>query len=770
MNQNYLSVCLSCSVALTSSLSAATHDVSTADELQAAWTAAAPGDTIVLHHHIDVASIDWGDDKGGIVTLTSAEGNRFGLTWSTVGADAALPARMKLEHVQIAGSPGVALRGDELAVGKNNLWQNNAGAVTAGQTLTIETGNRWESNTRRGNGGAIHVEAEATARIEGGNVFENNHAVGGGTTSGSGGAIRLENGAVLTLHASKAGENILFSNNTEGASLDNGTLTPGTANDLSLAAGSKVEVEAVSGSSVRLQGGLSSDDATAAVTKKGKGTLALGESSWYTGSLTVEEGAVVLLEKAVYGDGTASAPVELKPGASFALGAGSVLNAPLRMEGASLFVSGNASVLSDQVTLTGNNVWSLQPGNTQLANNTTLLSLAPGTRIEQTDTGTLTLNLDLRGLTSFGNATELNVVNLADLADEGTKKLLSGASVSVTDAAGTRASGEQLDAMTGSLNLADLLASVRFDRPGTAAANALWSSTGALQTFAGQVRHQRPLPGAAIAGNGVWVSGLGYFDEISAAYRFSGGGYALGASTALGRGGSVGLAFGQIIGDNKARLDSPVSDASAKTDQNEIMIGLYGNHGGKISVKNAWAIDWIGAYGRTDNELSAPNYRGDWTDNNFYAAARFSWQYKQEDGTCIAPFIGLEWLHGSQDAAQFTGASHWRIDGADLSVLSLPVGLSIYRSMEAGNGKIFTPQLDILYRGDLVQEAPESTATDGYANWQNKAHRPGRNALEVRARLHLQITPAWSGYLGGSVEARSDRTTTRVSAGVNYAF
>lgn len=768
MKRKDLSLCVGALVLVPAVLPAATYEVANVDEFKQAWMTAQAGDSVVLKQSLDVSSIDWGDEKEGLVLVTSQEGSQFALTWS--GAAGPLPAAMKLERIDIAGASGTPLVGGELAVGQGNRWLNNAGAVTVGQTLTVGSGNRWEDNARDGNGGALLVQKGATAQIAGGNIFENNHAVVDGGAGGLGGAIRLDEGAKLALASSREQGNIVFSHNTDNASRENGTLTPGTSNDISLGAGSSVEVDAATGSSVILQGGLRSDDETANVVKKGNGSLVLGESSWYAGSLAVEEGLLALGEKTLFGDGTSASSVRVGPGAAMSLQAGSVLNAPLEMDGATLLVAGHASLLSATVSLSGDNVWVLQPGNAQVAADATLLSLAPDTKIEQTNSGSLTLNLDLRGLTSLGGATELHVVNLGDLTDADTQKLLAGAQVSVTDAAGTRFSNEMLDSSTGSLRWDDLLASIRFDRPGRAAANALWSSAGALRAFDGLVRSQLPAEAETPKGTQLWFSGMGHFDSLSGAYRYSGGGYALGLSSLVSQNACLGIAFGQLIGTNKARLDGVDTDSNAKTDQHELMLGLYGSRAGQWNARNAWKVDLLLAYGRTDNKLTANGYRGDWTDDNFAVSARFTWQYRQNDGTCIAPFIGLEWLDGSQDAADFTGRSNWRAQGADLRLLSLPVGIGIYRSLEAGNGKIFTPQLELLYRGDLVQDAPESAASDGYAAWRNKGKAPGRNALEARVRLHLQITPTWGGYMGGGVETRSDRTVTRVSAGVNYTF
>lgn len=785
MKYLFCAVLTGAAASLISEVEAAVWTVRSEQEFQSSWTAAQPGDTIELKGDVDLSGIEWGEPKGGRITVSSDSGVPRSFTWNNPPSDVALPENMVLEGVNVAGSPGVALRGRDLIIGQSNHWQNNNGAIEAEKTLEVGAANRWEDNVRLGNGGAVLVQAGGKARIAAGNVFENNHAVGDGVSNGLGGAVRLEENAELTLEAGGEGGDIVFRRNTSGAQRRNGIVTPGLGNDISIAAGGKLVANADKGSRIALESGLASDDASALVVKEGAGRLILGELGEYAGSLDVRAGSLELAEKAVLGSPEATgadAAVRVSPGACLDLHNGSVLYTPLDMENGSLIVSGSAAVLAPRITLSGDNTWTFRPTSAQIAGRRALLSLSPAVTLARSGPGALTLNLDMRGVTSLQNRTSLNVVNLAEVQDADTRAQLSHAGVSVTDARGTRETGRHLEndgtfavesgttAPGGLPGSGDDHELIRFDRPGASVVHALWSSAGALHAFVDSTRYALPRAGESPRGMRWHAQGLGHTDSLSGAYRYSGGGYAVGLHASAGAHGVVGLTVGQMFGTNHARLDAPESDARAAVKQNELMAVLRARCEIPGNERSSWAVEADLAYGYTDNDCSTERSAGSWSDNNFAAGARVIWQYRQAGGLQLAPFIGLEWLRGRQGSIDMRGATAWRGKGAEMTILSLPAGLSLARPFEGGMGETFTPRLDILYRGDLVQNAPDLTATDGYASWNVRSVKPGRHALEARALLHAQYTPAWGAYIGGGVEARRHRTEARASAGVIYTF
>lgn len=742
------------SAALVSPAAAENITVSGSEALVQAWAAAEDGSTVTLADSCTLSDEVFASRPDVSVTLN---GGGNALVWAK-GASVTLPEGMILENAKVTGAPAGVLSGN-VRIGSLNTFENNSTPIRA-TLLESGSGNVWQSNMGAGNGGAILVEEGGTATITGDNSFTENHACG------MGGAIRVESGARLTLSAAGE-ERILFAGNTQSAAVDaNGTVAPGVSNDISLGDSARLTVDASEKAEVSLSGGVASDTEDASIVKTGTGKMVLGGTEDFAGSMQVQGGSV---EQAAGTVGNAKS-LTLAAGTSYLLNEGACLSAPLSMQGAEITVAGTgAALLSPAVTLTGNNTWNFVMSDALLGSSDTVLSLAPGLVVRKGADGALTLNIDLRTTTSAESAGTVNLLNTGDLTDAATKETLGSAPLTVTDKNGAHTTTQHLhpDGTVDMQALLQELGTLRFDRPGRAAANALWSSAGALKTFAAAAQDRHPV--LMEKATEIWGLGMAFSDKMSDSFTYSGGGYAIGASTACGDNMILGIAFGQMFGTNKAKFDTD-SDADAHNKQREIMLGLHAAYAKKLSATTAWQLQAALAYGNTDNDYSTATHSGSWTDNNFYASLRATWQYRQEDGTCIAPFIGLEWLAAAQRGASFSGQTPWSADGADLNVLSLPVGVAIHRSFEMEGGSIFTPSLEIAYRGDLARTNPDVHATDGQASWTAKGCTPGRNALEVRGMLHLQITGTWSLYGSYSLETRSDSTLQRYTVGTTYAF
>lgn len=734
--------------------------VSNVEAFTKAWNEAIDGTIISLTDSFSLSDEKFTPRPGISV---SVDGGGNALIWQT-GATAQLPSGMVLNNTRSIGAPGMGGEAEKLRIGSGNTFENNRGPVQA-VSLEVGKGNTWQNNIADGDGAALRIASGGTATIAGNNSFTENHAFA------KGGAIRAEEGATVNLTAA-TNEKILFAGNTQLASVaDNGTVTPGMSNDISLGATAKLIVETAQDAEVSLSGGVVSDSNTASLTKKGAGVLKLGDAEEFLGAIDVQDGRLEQLTDSV---GNAKS-LTLHSGSTYALQAAASLLAPLSMQGATLEVAGNASLLSPTVTLSGANTWNFLLSNEQLAGSDTVLSLSPELRLQQNPGSTLSLNLDLTRVTSAETAEQLVLLNSGDLTDVATKETLGSASLSVTDKNGEHTTTQHLrsDGTVDMKQLLQDLGTLRFDRPGRAAANALWSSADALRSFAANVRGHQPRtvshPARSEKSTEVWALGMGYSDKASGAFTYSGGGYAIGATQHLSDDFRIGIALGQMFGTNKAELDAD-SDAAARNRQEELVLGLYGDYTKKLSAQTALFTEAVLAYGTTENDYSAETHRGSWTDTNFFASLRTSWQYRQTDGTCIAPFIGLEWTNATQDAATFAGAIPWKSAGADLRLLSLPVGVTIRRSFETEDGSIFTPSLEVLYRGDLCRTTPKVIATDGSAFWESAGFTPGRSAAEARVMLHLQVTDAWSLYATYTLESRSDRTLQRYTLGTSYAF
>ena len=772
------------------------YNVQNASEFKQAWEAATDGDTINV-----VGDVDWLSlsaplvDKQGSIRVSST--GTAGIIWQQAGEGIPLPQGMALQDITLLNAPGTLWQGTDITVGQGvRMIQSQGGEsaiiVAEGGKAEVLAGAAFSTLVSTGQGGAMRVEDGASATIHGGVQFTDN------ASRGLGGAIAVENqttpGGKENLVLSAAQGDIIFSGNQSEASETNGVWL-GFSNDVYLGENATMKLDAREGREIRLLSGVESADGTAQIVKTGQGSATLGEGGFYAGSLNVQEGSVIIAEDVNWGTGETgntvnvgesaslvlrqgatlgAASLRLEKGAFFTLD-GATLESSLEMAGSTLTIESPSTINSPAITLSASgNTWTYRVTDELLSHaGQPLLQFSPETTITPDAGGRLTLNVDFSRATSTQGIQKLSLTG--GLNPE-TMETLRQVPVTCTDSRGTtHQTNVSLDE-EGGLNLGELLPYISFDRPGRAAVNALHSSAGALRSLDDVLHGQMPLHHTRQAGSQLWGSALGYYDDASSAYRYSGGGYAVGATCTLGhqtgKGQTLaGMALGQLFGTNKARLDGD-SDAAAEIEQTAMMLALYGRHDWNRTPQGSGpALDVTLAYGLTDNDYTSASHRSSWDDNAFYASTRFSWELRQEDGTCITPFIGLEYTAASQDAATFAGATgNWRSDGADISVLSLPVGVAIHRSFGAGNGKIFTPQLEILYRGDLSRKTPSATMTDGYATWTSEGASPARSAVEVRGTLHLQITEDWAAWATGGFETRSDRTSTRFSVGTSYAF
>ncbi len=771
------------------------YNVQNASEFQHAWEAATNGDAINVVGDVDWSSLtDSLEDKQGSIRVSST--GTAGIIWQQPGAGIPLPQGMTLQNITLLNAPGTLWQGTDMTIGPGvRMIQSQGGdsaiIVAEGGKAEVLAGAGFSNLVSTGQGGVIRVGDGAAATIHGGVQFADN------ASQGLGGAIAVENqtapgGKANIVLSADQGDIIFSGNQSEALEKDGAWL--GFSNDIYLGENATMKLDAREGREIRLQSGVESADGTAQIVKTGQGRATLGEGGFYAGSLKVQEGSVIIAEDVHWGTGEAGNTVSVSEAASLVLrqgatletaslqlekGAfltldGATLESPLEMGGSTLIIESPSTINSPAITLPASgNTWTYRMTDELLSHSgQPLLQFSPETTITPDAGEQLTLNVDFSKTTSTQGIQKLSLIGgLKPEAMETLRKV----PVTCTDSRGTHQTNVVLDE-EGGLNLDELLPYISFDRPGRAAVNALRSSAGALRSLDAALHGQMPLHLTRQAGPQLWASALGYYDDASSAYRYSGGGYAVGATRTLGnqtgKGQTLaGIALGQLFGTNKARLEGD-SDATAKTDQMTLMLALYGRHTWSRTTQGSGpALDMTFAYGLTDNDYTSAGHRSSWDDNAFYASTRFSWELKQEDGTCITPFIGLEYTAASQDAATFTGATgNWRSDGADLGVLSLPVGVAIYRSFEAGEGKIFTPQLEILYRGDLYRENPSATMTDGYAVWAAEGTSPARSAVEARGTLHLQITEDWAAWATGGFETRSGRTTTRFSVGTSYAF
>lgn len=327
--------------------------------------------------------------------------------------------------------------------------------------------------------------------------------------------------------------------------------------------------------------------------------------------------------------------------------------------------------------------------------------------------------------------------------------------------------GQQLY-FTGTINTA--VVENLFTRDRSILANTLWSSTHAVTNFAATAVSQ--LSTRKNGYNGVWVSGLGDFNNASGkgfsqGYKYSGGGYALGTDHVFSPNFIGGLAFGQTFGTNKAK-----GDKYASTEQQGVMGGLYARFLSEMSKEDTLFIDsWI-AYGSVDNrgklQQTGDEFisRAKWLDNVVTFGTKASWQIKMEN-LLLTPFIGIEYSHGEQNEIVMNDRRYY--DGA-VQNWTVPAGITCKRIFTLGKEQYLIPEVTVAYEGDISRQNA-AVATDIFGK-KSKAQGvdPGRSAFLGNAGLTWIINCNWNVGAYYNLETRSNMTNQSVSGMVRFSF
>jgi autotransporter-associated beta strand protein/predicted outer membrane repeat protein len=249
-----------------------------------------------------------------------------------------------------ASSHGGAIRALSLEInGKYDISGNSAlgsGGGVSTSRLSLAGGGTMAGNIAHANGGAIYARGDSELVIGPGAVFLNN------ISGGQGGAIYAGGASLLSLDAGTS--DIIFQGNCQGATVDYGAIasggmlnaTPGsgTANAIYFAQSATMELNAGKSRAIQFDDPISGTTGKIiTVNKRGEGAVIFStHHSDLLANTTVEAGAFVLADGAVYGAANNSGTFIVRTGA---------------------VLSGNGTVLS---------------GDIQIENNTTLMALEDG--------------------------------------------------------------------------------------------------------------------------------------------------------------------------------------------------------------------------------------------------------------------------------------------------------------------------------------------------------------------------------------------------------
>lgn len=295
---------------------------------------------------------------------------------------------------------------------------------------------------------------------------------------------------------------------------------------------------------------------------------------------------------------------------------------------------------------------------------------------------------------------------------------------------------------------------------GSAYADTLWASAGAVKNFADTAAAQRLIgaPGQTTA----WGAALGTFVDHSGScgFNYEGGGYAVGVQHAFTERLRAGIGMGQSFGTYES------DDAVLKSDQTGIMVGADAQYvRGLKNGKGSYGISGYVAYGNVENDGdTAVGSKAKWDDRIITTGVRADFRTMLSESSSLTLFAGLEYTHGSQEDIDL-GSGVSLTDGR-MQTWTVPVGMTLRTQIAVQELGTFVPEVTVAYLGNISQQAPTICAGD----YKVKGSAPGRSGLMLNAGFNLLIDENWSMGAFYTFEKRSDVNNHAGSFSVRCSF
>ncbi|MDO4220832.1 MAG: autotransporter outer membrane beta-barrel domain-containing protein, partial [Akkermansia sp.] len=303
------------------------------------------------------------------------------------------------------------------------------------------------------------------------------------------------------------------------------------------------------------------------------------------------------------------------------------------------------------------------------------------------------------------------------------------------------------------------------DAMDTTLVDSLWASSSYIREFARLAEGQSY---AVRRGEtAVWGGGFGSFMNVSGNDGFTadGAGYAFGVNHAFSTNMQAGVGLGQSFGSyhNKALT-------GAKVHQKGMMAAATAQY---LSAKGgSFMLSGHAAVGRVRN--NADTYLGGlagksrWDDTMLSLGARASYAMHVTVDTVIAPFIGMEWMYGSQES--FSDSHGRRYSNGKLSELRMPVGVTLRSSTTIGSDTRLLPELSVAFVPSLVQHNPHADTTVQGGSYRTEGYDPGRHGFMLNAGMNVLFSESWSAGAFYTLETRKHAVNQSVNASLQYRF
>ena len=265
----------------------------------------------------------------------------------------------------------------------------------------------------------------------------------------------------------------------------------------------------------------------------------------------------------------------------------------------------------------------------------------------------------------------------------------------------------------------------------------------------------------------MWAGGFGSFMNVSGNDGFTsdGAGYAFGLNHAFSTNMQAGVGLGQSFGNyhNKALT-------GAKVHQKGMMAAATAQYmsgkGGSFMLSGHAAVGSV--RNNADTYLGGLAGKSRWDDTVLSLGARASYAMHVTVDTVIAPFIGMEWMYGSQES--FSDSHGRRYSNGKLSELRMPVGVTLRSSATIGSDTTLLPELSVAYMPSLVQDNPHADATVQGGSYRTEGYDPGRHGFMLNAGMNVLFSESWSAGAFYTLETRKHAVNQSVNASLQYRF
>jgi outer membrane autotransporter protein len=221
------------------------------------------------------------------------------------------------------------------------------------------------------------------------------------------------------------------------------------------------------------------------------------------------------------------------------------------------------------------------------------------------------------------------------------------------------------------------------------------------------------------------------------------------------------------------------SDNANATDTNidSYQATLYGNY----NIARATYVDAMAAYGWNKDDTTRYNVGAvpGLTAHGSFNARQISARVGagrdfDVDSTVLTPNVLVHWVNYNPDSYTETGAggADLHVNGNNLNLLELGLGVKAGWSLKNADGSMFKPQLHAGYRYAAVDSRVEDTSsfTAGGGTFTTQGATPDRSRVDLGAAIKFQTTNNWDLTASYDFNWRSDYTSHAGFLRAGYKF